>query len=85
MTYSATITQKGQVTIPIDIRRFFDLKPYQKITFVMTKDKVSLMPSKNFLNLKGSLQNKIKYSDRNADKKVKKFIANQYDKKNSRS
>ncbi len=31
---TATVTSKGQVTIPIEIRRLLELKPGDKITFV---------------------------------------------------
>lgn len=29
----ATLTQKGQVTIPVELRNFLGVKPYQKIAF----------------------------------------------------
>lgn len=84
MTYSATVTQKGQVTIPVDIRRFLGLESYQKVTFVKTKKQVILKPSQSFIYLKGSVMSKKRYSDRVSDKKVSKFVARSYAKKNTR-
>ena len=35
MIYTATVTQKGQVTIPIEIRKYLGIK---RITFLLDKD-----------------------------------------------
>ena len=51
MSYQTTITSKGQITIPRDIRDIFDLKPSQKIIIDIGDDKkeIRLRPGKNFL------------------------------------
>lgn len=36
----AKVTSKGQITIPVDIRRRLRLKPGDKVLFVETEDKV---------------------------------------------
>lgn len=41
MQYS-TVTQKGQVTIPIDIRRALGIKEGDKVVFTKFKDSIAL-------------------------------------------
>lgn len=84
MLYTAQLTQKGQVTIPVDIRRYLGLFPRQKVAFIKRKDQVLIKPAKSFLDLAGSIVSKKRYSDKKADKAVGKFIAKEYAKKNSR-
>jgi AbrB family looped-hinge helix DNA binding protein len=40
-----TITQKGQVTIPQQIRQWMGLKPRDKVRFELTGDVVTLRPA----------------------------------------
>ena len=42
--YISTVTSKGQVTVPIEIRRVLGLKPQDKIVFRMVGDKVEVGP-----------------------------------------
>lgn len=42
MTYSATISSKGQITLPAEIRRGLKLYPGNKITLVKRGDRVEL-------------------------------------------
>lgn len=59
-----TITQKGQVTIPVEIRRLLRLKSGDLIKFMLNpKNEVKIKPVKRFsiMNLYGSLKPKIKY------------------------
>jgi AbrB family looped-hinge helix DNA binding protein len=39
MTATATLTSKGQITLPIDIRRMFGFKEGDKLVFVPSKTK----------------------------------------------
>jgi len=73
MIYTTTLTQKGQVTIPADIRRFLGLKSYEKVSFIKEADKVTIQPATTFLNLKGSITASKKYNDREADKAVLRY------------
>jgi len=45
----ATITAKGQVTIPAEIRRALGLKPRDKIAFILNQGEVKLEPSSSML------------------------------------
>ena len=85
MNYIATVTQKGQVTIPIDIRKFLDVKPYDKVVFKKEKGQVVVKATKSFLDLEGSIKSKVKYSDKKANEAVLKLVAEQYAQKEKRS
>jgi antitoxin PrlF len=45
----ATITAKGQVTIPAEIRKALGLKPGGKIAFILNQGEVKLEPSSSML------------------------------------
>lgn len=77
MTYTATVTVKGQVTIPKPIREFLDLTDSRKVAFVKTNERVEVKPVVDFMSLKGSVSGK-KYSDKKADQAVAKHIADEY-------
>jgi len=81
MIYSATVTQKGQVTIPIDIRNFLGVNPYEKVAFIRDTDKIIIKPAKSFLDLKGSIVTSKKVKDADLDKSVLKYIEKQNVKK----
>jgi AbrB family looped-hinge helix DNA binding protein len=42
-TYSSTLTAKGQMTMPVEIRRAFNLQPGDEIEFVVLRDGRLLM------------------------------------------
>ena len=45
-----TITKKGQVTIPVGIRRSLGLAPGDKVSFVIEKGEVKVKPVKSALD-----------------------------------
>jgi len=58
------LTNKGQTTIPKDIRKLLGLKPNDKILYLIEGEKVVLRPLKgNILDLKGSINIKEKPID----------------------
>jgi len=63
-TQPTTITQKGQVTIPVEARRLLRLKSGDKVKFILNKKKkeITLKPVKRFsiMSLYGSLKPKVK-------------------------
>jgi len=49
----ATVTSKGQVTIPKEIRDLLHIRTNDKVDFVLEGDKVVLAPVKTLLDLRG--------------------------------
>ena len=79
MAYTYNLTQKGQVTIPKEIRKHLKLKFSDKVFFIKDKNNVILAPANNFLNLEGSIKTKVEYSDPLADEHVSKYISGGYE------
>jgi AbrB family looped-hinge helix DNA binding protein len=54
----ATLTSKGQITIPADIRKSMDLSPKDRLTFTPMPDGTVVMraKTKSLLSLKGLLK-----------------------------
>jgi antitoxin PrlF len=54
----ATLTSKGQITIPADIRRSMDLSPKDRLTFTLMPDGTVVMraKTKSLVSLKGMLK-----------------------------
>lgn len=81
MSQITTITTQGQVTIPLAIRKILGLKPKDKVAFKNERGKIYIEPAENFLEMKGSIKSKTKYSDRLAEKSVLEYKKNEYKKK----
>ena len=59
MKYTTTVTQKGQATIPVIIRKKLGLKPNSKIIFEMkNEDEATFRSVTDFLSLQGSIKSK---------------------------
>lgn len=73
MTYTATITQKGQVTIPVAIRNILGLVSSNKLIFSIEDEKIVAQPVKDdFMSLYGSLK---PIGKKTADlKKIRKIV-----------
>ncbi len=41
-----SVTQRGQVTLPAEVRRLLGLKPYDKVAFTIDNGEVRLKPAK---------------------------------------
>ncbi len=54
----STVTSKGQVTIPKEIRRLMNIKPKDKVDFVLDGDNVLLKHVKTLKDFRGSVPNK---------------------------
>jgi AbrB family looped-hinge helix DNA binding protein len=52
----ATVTSKGQVTIPKEIRDLLHIRSNDKVDFVLDGERVLLTPVKTLLNLRGSVR-----------------------------
>ena len=42
--YASVVTQKGQVTIPVEIRRVLGIKANDRVTFIIEQDRVCIEP-----------------------------------------
>lgn len=74
MTYLVTVKEKGQVTIPAEIRRLLAIRSGDKIAFISKDKQVMILPTKSFIDLKGSVKSPVVYTDLDADKTVSRFI-----------
>jgi len=74
MIYTTTLTQKGQVTIPIQIRKYLGINSREKVAFSRLNDKIVISSAKDFLSLKGSVKSGQKYSDKEIDEKILSYV-----------
>ncbi len=56
MQFATTVTQKGQATIPVLIRKRLGINPNTKIVFELADNHVILRPATDFFSLKGSVK-----------------------------
>lgn len=57
MQFTTTVTQKGQATIPVAIRRKLGMKPNSKIVFELKNNmEASIKPVADFFAMKGSVK-----------------------------
>jgi AbrB family looped-hinge helix DNA binding protein len=56
----ATVTSKGQVTIPKEIRDLLHIRTNDKVDFVLEGDRVVLAPVKTLLDLRGAVRSETK-------------------------
>jgi AbrB family looped-hinge helix DNA binding protein len=54
----ATVTSKGQITIPKEIRDFLHIRTNDKLDFVLDGEKVVIAPVKTLLDLRGAVRAK---------------------------
>lgn len=72
-----TITVKGQVTIPLDIRKKLGVKAGDSVSFEDVGDVVIVKPVGDFFSLRGSLSGKIP-NRKTIDRLVSKNILKRY-------
>ena len=58
----ATVSQKGQITLPIAARRALGIKPRDKITLEIRDQELVIRKYPRFLDLKGSIKSTRRYS-----------------------
>lgn len=76
----STVTQKGQVTIPADIRKALHLKTNQKVMIVQEADGAKVKAATDFFSLAGSLRSSKPFDSAAMRKSAKKFIGRRYEK-----
>lgn len=55
MSTERVITEKGQVTIPSELRKRYNLVPGKKVVFIPTEDGILIKPSPKMKSLRGIL------------------------------
>lgn len=85
MTYIASVTEKGQITIPVEVRRWLKVKSGDQVAFNKKEKHVIIKSAKSFLDLKGSIKSVKTYSDEEADHAVKGYFRKNYARKTARS
>jgi len=78
---ATTITQKGQVTIPVHIRKKLSIKTGQKVIFEERGDEIIVKAVPDFLTLMGSLKTNEKYDKQKANQAIGKYLAKHYGEK----
>lgn len=60
MIYQSTITKKGQITVPKDLREFLDLKTRSRVSFELEKNKkeIKIKKEPDILDLAGKFKPK---------------------------
>ncbi|MHB8362167.1 MAG: AbrB/MazE/SpoVT family DNA-binding domain-containing protein [Patescibacteria group bacterium] len=75
MQYTTSVTQKGQTTIPIQIRKKLGINMNSKIVFeIKENNEVLIRPTKNFFELKGSIKSKKPFNIEAMDNAIKRSI-----------
>lgn len=72
------MTQKGQVTIPKDIRDKLNLKPGDKVISEKSGKQIIVSPAPDFFALKGSLKSRKRYDKKKAREAIGKYLAERY-------
>jgi len=56
MQFTTTVTQKGQVTLPISFRKQLNINPYDKVILNISPNKksISVEPTEDILDLAGT-------------------------------
>ncbi len=77
MQFTTSVTQKGQITIPKDIRDKLGIKEYDRVIVSEKNNQISIQPVKDILDFAGSMpvpKNKRKIDTREAfEKNYKRF------------
>lgn len=81
MQFVTTLTQKGQATIPVHIRKKLDIKAGQKVAFEERGGEVIIKAAPDFLDLIGSLKTNKKYDSKKAEIAVGQYLAKQHSQK----
>lgn len=82
MQFTTTVTQKGQATIPIQIRKKLGLKARSKVTFeIKSKNEATLKAVPDFFTMKGSLKTNKPFNIKAWDRAIGKMFKEEYSKK----
>lgn len=75
---SSTITQKGQVTIPVSMREYFSIKRGNKLFFSLGKDHIKVYPTPDFFSFRGALSSRKPFDIKKMRETAGKQLAKRY-------
>lgn len=79
MATTVSITNQGQISIPIKIRRSYGLNKFKKaLVYPIGKGKIVIEPIKDLLLLEGSLKTAKKISSKKARREFEKYLATRH-------
>jgi len=52
---TATVSAKGQITLPVSSRRALGIKPHDRVTIEVRRDEIVVKPVPDFFELRGFL------------------------------
>ncbi len=55
MTSITTVTQKGQITLPVALRNMLTIKPYDQVLIKLSKGVITVEPVKDALDYAGTV------------------------------
>jgi|GEM_PF-788655 len=55
MTNVTTVTQKGQITLPLILRKMLAIKPYDRVLVKISDGRITIEPVKDILDLAGAV------------------------------
>ena len=74
----ATLTQKGQVVIPVAIRDFFGLEPADRLYFEVEEDKIVARPAPNLEEAFGMIKTKKSFSEKEYREAIAEAVAKKF-------
>ena len=75
---TSTMTQKGQVTIPLFIRQKLAFAPGEKVSFFLDENRVGLRKVADFFSFRGSIKSPLKYDREKIKAAVGEYLARRY-------
>lgn len=83
MNNLSSVTTKGQVTIPVSMRKRLNISKGSKVIFSREKARITITKAPNFFDLKGSIQSDKRFSESTIDATLRKNIKKNYEPENS--
>lgn len=78
---TTTITKKGQVTVPVSVRKALGIKPKDKIAFIEKGSDFVIKKAPNFFSLRGSVKRKNSFDIKAMEKSAEEQAVRDYLKK----
>jgi len=76
MQFITTVTQKGQVFLPLALRQAANIDVYDKVTVSMERKTIKIVPQEDILDLAGTL--KIKKNKNKSALKAREYLETHY-------